>query len=121
MRSPLMMCLGLALIALAVAAMLTPSVVNAQGASGKLWVPDCSAQDKAVQAAHKALGSLKLDLSPCKGMTGANRSKCERPIRDAYNKALQAARKTEAEAKKTLACCQRPTSAGCPGTGSYIR
>jgi len=78
-----------------------------------MYVPDCRDQETALAKARKEVAGIRLDLGPCRALTGANRTKCERPIREVYNQAMHAARDWEKVAKQALTCCQRPTAAGC--------
>jgi hypothetical protein len=116
---PLMRWIAMAAAVSLILLLPTPATVSAQTAAKKMYVPDCGKQENALAKAREARAGLRLDLGPCKALTGANRTKCERPIRDAYNQAMRAAREAETAAKKALTCCQRPATAGCGST--YIR
>ena len=115
MHRPLVSILA-ALAAAAVAAiLLVPVSAPAQDKNTEKnpYVADCKALESTLAMAQKAKSALKLDLSACTDLTGDDKSRCEKTIRDAHATALQSAQNTEKAAKQTLACCQKPGSKAC--------
>jgi len=101
---------------------LLPVPASAQStAAKKVYTPDCSKFENALAKAQEAQAAIKLDLSACKPMPSAERSKCERGLRTAYNQAINPARAAVREAQKALSCCKRPSGSGCGGAPTYIR
>jgi hypothetical protein len=74
--------------------------------------PDCTAQKTAVDEAVAA-SKVKADLSSCKEMKGAEKTECEKPIKDKAKEDAKMAKEKVAEAKKALACCNNPKKKGC--------
>ncbi len=120
MRTRLVLAATMAMVVAVGILLLGPAPASGQdSAAKKVYVPNCSKQEDALAKANEVLKGLRLDLSPCKGLTGSAKSKCERPLREAHSQATRAARAAVTEAKKALTCCNRPSASGCGG--GYIR
>jgi hypothetical protein len=97
------------------AILLTPAPAPAQyqTAPKEASATSCKAQESTLAMAQKATSAITLDLSSCKNLSGDDKSRCQKPIRDGYDTALETAHNTEKAAKNALACCQKPGSKAC--------
>lgn len=75
---------------------------------------DCADKQKAVDDANAAVKTTaKPDLSSCKDKKGAEKTDCEKPLKEKAKTDAKAAKDTEKDAKMALDCCKNPKKKGC--------
>jgi hypothetical protein len=102
------------LIAIACAAFLGAAGV-ARAADAGAAKPDCADKQKALDDANAAAktAAAKPDLSTCKDKKGAEKTDCEKPIKEKAKTDAKAAKDKVKEAKTALDCCKDPKKKGC--------
>jgi hypothetical protein len=76
--------------------------------------PDCADKQKALDDANAAVKTAaKPDLSTCKDKKGAEKTDCEKPLKEKGKTDAKAAKDKEKDAKMALDCCKNPKKKGC--------
>jgi hypothetical protein len=101
------------LIAIACAALFGAGGI-ARAADAGAAKPDCAEKQKALDDANVAVKTAaKPDLSTCKDKKGAEKTDCEKPLKEKAKTDAKAAKDKAKEAKTALDCCKNPKKKGC--------